>query len=315
MSNYSFYNLSFQAREESSVVSRIISNVAEGFVFTYLGLTLISYVKQRLCLSFIIIELFIVVFARILSIFGLCYLFQHVFKIKSFHMKTSQKGIMCCAGSIRGAIAFGLAISIETPNTIHKDILVSSTLILVFFTTIVFGAMMPLMINLMKKFDRGKDIEINKVVEKGEELTELKCDHFNFLHPNFSEKYEGSKEKNIEILKTRISYWLGHYWLEFDDMIIKPYLCYEWPWTKVDGLNVKKVILTNLIKYEEEERTKPHFIRRLSVSEKNSDAEKEEIKDNLSSNLLQNSSVCNNNSTNLSKNYYELQTLENEEHQ
>ena len=39
MSHYAFYNLSFQAREESSIVSKILSNIAEGFVFTYLGLT------------------------------------------------------------------------------------------------------------------------------------------------------------------------------------------------------------------------------------------------------------------------------------
>ena len=86
--------------------------------------------------------------------------------MKSFHMKTSQKGIMSCAGSIRGAIAFGLAISIETSNQLHKEILVGSTLILVFFTTIVFGAIMPLMINLMKKLDGPEERQDIKVEEE-----------------------------------------------------------------------------------------------------------------------------------------------------
>ena len=75
----------------------------------------------------------------------------------------------------------------------------------------------------------------------------LKCDVFNFVNPNFSQKYEGSKEKNIEILKTRLSYWLGHYWYEFDDMYIKPKLCYQWPYVHKDNLNLKKVILLLLI--------------------------------------------------------------------
>jgi len=33
-----------------------------------------------------------------------------------FNLKASEKGIMCFSGAIRGAIAFGLACSIESPN-------------------------------------------------------------------------------------------------------------------------------------------------------------------------------------------------------
>jgi len=258
MSNYAFYNLSFQAREESSVVSRMLSNIAEAFVFTYLGLTLVSSIQQSFCLSFIIIELIVVVCGRIFAIFGLSWLLTK-FCVKSFHMKTSQKGIMSCAGSIRGAIAFGLAISIETSNQLHKEILVGSTLILVFFTTIVFGALMPLMINIMKRLD-GPDAQ-QEVIEPKNPDNLLTCEHFNFFHPNFSEEYDIHKEKNIEVLKTRVSYWLGHYWLEFDEMIIKPWLCYQWPWNFTDNQNVKRIILTSISKYEQEEKNKKHFIR------------------------------------------------------
>ena len=258
MSNYAFYNLSFQAREESSVVSRMLSNIAEAFVFTYLGLTLISSIQQSFCLSFIIIEFFVVICGRIFAIFGLSWILNAC-GVKNFHMKTSQKGIMSCAGSIRGAIAFGLAISIETSNKLHKEILVGSTLILVFFTTIVFGAIMPLMINLMKKLDGPN--ERQDVIEPKHPDNLLTCEHFNFLHPNFSEEIDIHKEKNIEVLKTRVSYWLGHYWVEFDEMIIKPWLCYQWPWNYTDNMNVKRIILTSISKYEKEEKTKKHFIR------------------------------------------------------
>ena len=261
MSHYAFYNLSFQAREESSVVSRMLSNIAEAFVFVYLGLTLIYHIQQSLSISFIIIELIIVVFGRIVAIFGLCYIMK-VLGVKSFKMKTSQKGIMSCAGSIRGAIAFGLAISIDTPNELNKEILRSSTLILVFFTTIVFGALMPFMINIMKKLDPPEDEYSKYMIEQFPNPDKLlQCDVFNFVHPNFSQKYEGSKEKNIEILKTRLSYWLGHYWFEFDEMYIKPKLCYQWPYVHEDNLNLKKVIITAINQYEDEQKKIPHFIR------------------------------------------------------
>lgn len=119
MSHYTFYNLSFQAREESSIVSRIMSNIAEAFVFTYLGLTVIYYMSNAFSLSFICWELLFVVLGRVVAIFGLSYL-MNLLELKNFRIKTSEKGIMSCAGSIRGAIAFGLAISIDTKNTLNK---------------------------------------------------------------------------------------------------------------------------------------------------------------------------------------------------
>jgi NhaP-type Na+/H+ or K+/H+ antiporter len=285
MSNYAFYNLSFQAREESSVVSRMLSNIAEAFVFTYLGLTLISSIQKSFCLSFIIIEFFVVLGGRIFAIFGLSYIIR-LLNVKSFRMKTSQKGIMSCAGSIRGAIAFGLAISIETSNELHREIIVGSTLILVFFTTIVFGALMPIMINVMQKLDSDEENELlskknSDIILPSKQLT---CEHFNFLHPNFTE-VEVHKEKNIEVLKTRISYWLGHYWVEFDEMIIKPWLCYQWPWNYTDNMNVKKIILSSIHKYEQEEKNKTHFIRGIT---KKSSIDIDNNKENLVYDNIQN---------------------------
>ena len=119
MSHYAFYNLSFQAREESSVVSRIMSNIAEAFVFTYLGLTVIYNTSMAFSLSFFFWELIFVVLGRVSAIYGISYMID-LLKIQSFKIKSSHKGIMSCAGSIRGAIAFGLAISIDTSNKINK---------------------------------------------------------------------------------------------------------------------------------------------------------------------------------------------------
>lgn len=122
MSHYSFYNLSFQAREESSIVTRIMSNIAEAFVFTYLGLTVIYYTTHAFSLSFIFWELIFVLLGRMAAIYGISFLMS-LLKLKNFNLKTSHKGIMSCAGSIRGAIAFGLAISIDTKNQLNKYLL------------------------------------------------------------------------------------------------------------------------------------------------------------------------------------------------
>ena len=76
ISDYTFYNLSFQAREESSVVSRMMANIAEAFVFTYLGLTMIKSMTTVLSVSFLLLELIFVCTGRIVAIFGLAYLMK-----------------------------------------------------------------------------------------------------------------------------------------------------------------------------------------------------------------------------------------------
>jgi len=75
MSHYTFYNLSFQAREESSMVSKIMSNIAEAFVFTYLGLTSVSISASSINYSFILCMFIFVTFGRYFSIYGLSFIF------------------------------------------------------------------------------------------------------------------------------------------------------------------------------------------------------------------------------------------------
>jgi NhaP-type Na+/H+ or K+/H+ antiporter len=71
MSHYAFYNLSFQAREESSIVSKIMSNIAEAFVFTYLGLTFISMSHKSFSFNFLFAEFLIVILSRYTSVYFL----------------------------------------------------------------------------------------------------------------------------------------------------------------------------------------------------------------------------------------------------
>lgn len=73
MSQYAFYNISFQAREEASIVTKLMSNIAEGFVFAYLGLTSVS-ISTSLSLSFIILILIFVLVGRFITIYGLSFM-------------------------------------------------------------------------------------------------------------------------------------------------------------------------------------------------------------------------------------------------
>jgi len=76
MSQYCFYNLSFQAREESSVVTKMLSTVAEGFVFVYMGLTVFHYFTRAFSIAFVIWEFFILLGSRIIMVFGCCFVLE-----------------------------------------------------------------------------------------------------------------------------------------------------------------------------------------------------------------------------------------------
>jgi len=76
MSHYTYYNLSFQARDESGIIAKMFSLIAEAFVFIYLGLTALYYWTHSLSISFIIAELVIVSGSRAILIFGFSYIFE-----------------------------------------------------------------------------------------------------------------------------------------------------------------------------------------------------------------------------------------------
>lgn len=72
MAQYTFYNLSYQAREESCLITKLLTHTAEGFVFVYVGLTSITYLLDCVSWSFILWQLVILMFCRYVSIFGVC---------------------------------------------------------------------------------------------------------------------------------------------------------------------------------------------------------------------------------------------------
>ena len=280
-SHYSFYNLSFQAREESSVLSRVLSALAEAFVFVYLGLTAVHYFQVAFSWSFMLFELCVVMCGRFVSVFGIC-IIMDLFHVSNFKLSFVERGICSCSGTIRGAIAFGLSISIVSKSELNRDILLSTTLSLVFISTIVMGALMPYFISFFKSFNKT-----DKEEEKKEELEyvdlndEVKDNEFRFsyLHPNFDTKIEKfSKEKDLKVLQKRLSYWLGTYWLQFDDIYLKPKLICNWPEVKKEHDEIADVITDVIKNYLEEKKKKEENINNNNINE---DEEGNEMKERL----------------------------------
>ena len=248
MSHYAFYNLSFQAREESSIASKILSNIAEGFVFTYLGLTSISISHDSFSLIFIILVFIYVLMGRFIAVYGIS-LILNVFKLKIFQFDSSERGITFFAGCIRGAIAFGLAISMPSQSEesiINKKMLISSTLILVFITTVFFGALMS---PIVKFFTKGK---IKKRRNMGD--NEFISDDFN----NYS--LQGFDGETLTIGETDIEAFLDTpkgksnriqgIWKKIDDNILKPIFIDNYNTAREEHSQIAKEIMQLFEKHE-----------------------------------------------------------------
>lgn len=76
MAQYTFYNISFQAREESCIITKVLTLFAEGFIFVYLGLTSIPYFMDAVSWSFIFWQILILMICRSCSIFGVSFIME-----------------------------------------------------------------------------------------------------------------------------------------------------------------------------------------------------------------------------------------------
>jgi NhaP-type Na+/H+ or K+/H+ antiporter len=152
-------------------------------------------------------------------------------------MSRSDQGIMFFSGSIRGAIAFGLAVSIDSNTTGRRQVLISSTLILVFFTTVVFGAFMPFIVKYFKREDKlngGED-------ETKLEAIEPKLDSYSI------ERYElrSSTASNDSIDNNPYAKRsIRGLWHRFDNSCMKPFFIDDWPNVKEDHDEISVKIIT-----------------------------------------------------------------------
>ena len=143
---YSWYNLSPQGKSVSSVTFQTLSYFAEALIFSYIGLGIFKQPQQDWSISFIGIELLLIVFARISSVLLVQYAFLLCGSEKSLKLKECL--FLSYAGMIRGAIALGLAIKAENFFT-EYEFVVASVLALVILSTLLFGSFMPIVAKLL----------------------------------------------------------------------------------------------------------------------------------------------------------------------
>ncbi len=140
ISHYAFYNLSGEGQQSATVFFSTLSFLAEAFVFIYLGLC--SLLKDSdWSLSLTGYSLLAVLLSRLLAISVTSLLFRALYRLTGgdYLLDVYDLLVIYFSGSIRGAIAYGLVLSVTST---HASVIKSSCLLMVLVTTILFGASM-----------------------------------------------------------------------------------------------------------------------------------------------------------------------------
>lgn len=167
-----------------------MSHAAEAGVYSYIGLSLYSNIPSWWSVDFILAQSVIVIVGRYLAIFLSFWLFNRCFKSRT--IKPKELLFIGWGGMIRGAVAFALVMRIpyngghncldngvdDCFSKQNYEMIVTSTLVLVIFTTVFFGTFMEMLGRIIVP-PKPEDMELEGEKDHGDI-----SHHHLIVHPN-----------------------------------------------------------------------------------------------------------------------------------
>ena len=248
MSHYTFYNLKFQTREESALISYSLNILAEALVFSSLGMTIVYYTLHMISVKFIVTELLLIIFCRIFTIFGQIKILEICgIKPKFFKLKNIHKFTLINIGTIRGVVSYGLSLLIDTKNKNNKNLLVGSTIYIVFLTNII-----CILISTLSKL-KQREIYSHELLGQDPSNDRLmKYDIFTFIHPNTDAGMTKPKKvKRADSINDENNSFIYKF-IEYDKKNCLPKIIKNWPEIQEDNNNLSRKIKKALGAWAEE---------------------------------------------------------------
>jgi len=202
--------------------------MAEAFVFIYLGLCFFYYIDYNWCWQLVVAEFFIVIVGRFVGTALL------IFSLKIFGHKPKvtfrEACFICCAGLIRGAVAFGLVLTIG--DITNSSVIITTTLALIFATTLIWGSSMGLLSQVIIPSKTPEELLEEDSREHNQEEEDDQSEYEEFKHPNLLNSMgsvvkgsvgpsRGSKPKKK---LRKCQEWLK----KIDELYLRKYLIYKY---------------------------------------------------------------------------------------
>nr|ADK74832.1 Na+/H+ antiporter [Arachis hypogaea] len=230
MSHYTWHNVTESSRVTTKHAFATISFVAEIFLFLYVGMDALdiekwSFVSDRpgtsVAVSAVLMGLVLV--GRAAFVFPLSFLSNLAKKSSSEKITFRQQVIIWWAGLMRGAVSMALAYNQFTMSGHTQQqsnaIMITSTITVVLFSTVVFGLMTKPLIMLLLPPDPHKGTSSTNSILSPKSVTvpllaqESEAD---------LEGHEVSRPSSIRNLLTRPTHTVHRLWRKFDDSFMRP---------------------------------------------------------------------------------------------
>ncbi|KAM6921152.1 LOW QUALITY PROTEIN: sodium/hydrogen exchanger 7 [Xenentodon cancila] len=203
--HYTYNNLSGESTKRTKQLFEVLHFLAENFIFSYMGLALFTFQNHIFSPIFIIGAFISIFIGRALNIYPLSFLLNLGRRDK---IRGNFQHMMMFAG-LRGAMAFALAI--RDTATYARQMMFTTTLLIVFFTVWVFGGGTTPMLSWL---------HIRVGVDPDQDMSS--GDSFQVLQGDGTQAEGQSKTKQE-------SAWLFRLWYNFDHNYLKPILTHSGP--------------------------------------------------------------------------------------
>ncbi|KAJ6996157.1 sodium/hydrogen exchanger 1-like [Populus alba x Populus x berolinensis] len=234
MSHYTWHNVTESSRVTTKHAFATLSFVAETFIFLYVGMDALDIEKWRfvsdspgtsVAVSSILLGLVMV--GRAAFVFPLSFLSNLAKKSPNEKISFKQQFIIWWAGLMRGAVSMALAYNkFTSAGHTHlrgNAIMITSTITVVLFSTVLFGLMTKPFIKILlphpKHQSRSMTISSDPTTPK------------SFTIPLLGEGQDSLDDlgghdidhpSSIRALLTTPTHNVHHYWRQFDDAFMRP---------------------------------------------------------------------------------------------
>ncbi|XP_012605169.1 sodium/hydrogen exchanger 7 isoform X2 [Microcebus murinus] len=204
--HYTYNNLSVESRSRTKQLFEVLHFLAENFIFSYMGLALFTFQKHVFSPIFIIGAFVAIFLGRAAHIYPLSFFLN----LGRRHKIGWNFQHMMMFSGLRGAMAFALAI--RDTASYARQMMFTTTLLIVFFTVwVIGGGTTPMLswLNIRVGVDPDQDPPPNN-------------DSFQVLQGDGPDSARGNRTKQE-------SAWIFRLWYSFDHNYLKPILTHSGP--------------------------------------------------------------------------------------
>ncbi|KAM7485135.1 hypothetical protein LguiA_001144 [Lonicera macranthoides] len=233
MSHYTWHNVTESSRITTKHTFATLSFVAEIFIFLYVGMDALDIEKWRFVsdspgtsigVSSILLALVLV--GRAAFVFPLSFLSNLTKKSSSEKIGLNQQVTIWWAGLMRGAVSMALAYNQFTRSG-HTQlrgnaIMITSTITVVLFSTVVFGLLTKPIVRLMLPSSKHLTRMISSEPATPKSFTVPLLTGGQDSEANLGSNHNVPSPPSLRMLLSTPSHTVHHYWRKFDNAFMRP---------------------------------------------------------------------------------------------